>query len=214
MTELILIGASGLAREVIALLRSAGDPRTLAIVDDAPARWGTLVDGVPVAGPVADVQDRGEAQLLLCVGHGAVRARLAGRLADAGVLPARFATVVHNGVDVPAGCGIGAGSIVLAGAVFTADVTIGSHVVLMPNVTLTHGDRIDSFATLCAGVSLGGDVRIGAAAYLGMNSAVKERVTVGPGAVIGMGAAVVADVPAEETWLGIPARHHMRRVLI
>jgi acetyltransferase-like isoleucine patch superfamily enzyme len=76
----------------------------------------------------------------------------------------------------------------------------------MPGVTLTHDDVVEDFATFAAGVSLGGGVRIGRGAYLGMNASVREGVTVGAGATIGMGAAVLADVPDDETWVGVPAR--------
>lgn len=214
MTELILIGASGLAQEAIGVLRSNGDLRTLRVLDDSPVRWGTTMDGVPVEGGLRAVAEHPGAELIICVGRGLARAVLATRLERAGVTSDRFAVVVHHGVDVPRGCRIDGGSIVLAGAVLTANVTIGSHVVVMPHVTLTHGDRIDSFATLCAGVSLGGDVHIGAGAYLGMNAAVRERVTIGERAVIGMGAAVLADVPADETWLGVPARPQLKGAMV
>jgi sugar O-acyltransferase (sialic acid O-acetyltransferase NeuD family) len=214
MTELILIGASGLAQETIAALRSNADPRTLRILDDSPATWGTAIDGVSVAGGLEAAVEHPGAELLICVGRGSARADLAARLVRTGVTPDRFTVLVHRSVDVPPGCRIDAGSIVLAGAVLTANVTIGAHVVVMPHVTLTHGVRIDSYATLCAGVTLGGDVHIGAAGYLGMNVAVRERVTVGKRAVIGMGAAVLTDVPADETWLGVPARPQLKGALV
>ena len=88
----------------------------------------------------------------------------------------------------------------------TADVEVGEHVVLMPHVTLTHGCTVADFATLCAGVSLGGDVEVGEAAYLGMNASVREGVRIGADATVGMGSVVLDDVPAGETWVGVPAR--------
>ncbi len=205
-TPLILIAASGLAREVLACLEGQYYYEVAGIVDDSPALHGTSVGRVPVLGPLSSVLDHPTADLLVCAGKGTVRSAIVDRLAQLGIGEDRFATVVDPSVRVRSSCSIGAGSIVLAGTVLTADVTVGRHVVIMPNVTLTHDDRIDDFATLCAGVTLGGTVHVGVGAYLGMNSCVRENATVGSGATLGMGAALTRDLPDHETWIGLPAR--------
>jgi acetyltransferase-like isoleucine patch superfamily enzyme len=122
-----------------------------------------------------------------------------------GVTSDRYLTLVHPGVRVPPGCTIGAGSILLEGVTLTANVQIGDHVVVMPRVTLTHDDVVENFAVLCAGVSLGGGVRIGNGSYVGMNASVRENRSIGTDATLGMGAALVDDLPAGQTWAGVPA---------
>ncbi|TFD91465.1 NeuD/PglB/VioB family sugar acetyltransferase [Cryobacterium serini] len=206
MTELLLVGASGLAREVLILLRNHPEYAPIGILDDLPGQRGTTVGGVSVLGSLDEVTRHPAARVLICVGRGEARARIADRLLALGVTEDRYVSLVHQSVEVPEGCRIGSGSIVLAGVVLTADVILGRHTVVMPQVTLTHGDRVDDFVTLCAGVTLGGDVSIGSGAYLGMNAAVRERVRIGPGAVLGMGSAVLENVPDRETWVGVPAR--------
>ncbi|VTR76318.1 NeuD/PglB/VioB family sugar acetyltransferase [Cellulomonas hominis] len=203
---LVLVGASGLAREVVAVARQRGALEVAGVVDDDPERAGEDLDGVPVLGAPDVLARRTDVDVLVCVGHGSARAALVGRLAALGVGADRYATVVHPSAEVPRGCTVGAGSVLLAGVVLTAGVRVGAHVVLMPHVTLTHGDRVQDFATLAAGVSLGGGVVVGERAYLGMNAAVRERVRVGAGATLGMGAALLTDLPDGETWAGVPAR--------
>lgn len=205
MPELILVGASGLARETLALVAAGSRYRPVAVVDDGAARWGSELSGVPVIGGIDAIRLHPRAEIAVCVGHGSARARLVDRLRAAGVADSRYARLVHPDVHVPDDCRIGAGSIVLAGVVLTADVALGRHVVTMPHVTLTHGNRIGSFATLCAGVTLGGGVRVGEEAYLGMGASVRERARIGRRATLGMGAVLLRDQPAGETWLGVPA---------
>jgi sugar O-acyltransferase (sialic acid O-acetyltransferase NeuD family) len=209
MRDLILVGASGLAREVMSASQSAY--RVVGVVDDDASLHGTELSGVAVRGGIAHATEY-DAALLLCIGSGAGRRSVAARLAALGVHSDRFATVIDDSVHVPQSSRVGAGSILLAHVSLTADVAVGHHVVIMPNVTLTHDDRLDDFVTITAGVSLGGSVAVGEAAYLGMNASVRQDVRVGAGSTVGMGSVVLGDVPAGETWVGVPARPiHDRR---
>jgi sugar O-acyltransferase (sialic acid O-acetyltransferase NeuD family) len=201
VSRLLLVAASGLAREAIEAL---------------PAARGTTLHGVPVIGPVEEVVHHRDRDVVVCAGHGRMRRDLVARLRDLGVSSDRYATVVHPRAWVAASCVVGPGSIVLAHATLTSDVRVGRHVVVMPSATLTHDVLVDDHATLCAGVSLGGSVRVGCTAYLGMNAAVRQGVTVGAGATLGAGGVLLEDLPDGETWVGVPAapihRHQLQGV--
>lgn len=205
MTDLVLVAASGLARETLAVLRLTGTHHVVGVLDDDPRRQGQDLDGVTVLGPIDHAARYPEAELLLCAGHGDTRRRMVRWLESSGSAH-RWATVVHPGAALADDTVLGPGSIVLAGVVATADVVVGEHVVLMPGVVLTHGDRVADFATLCAGTVLGGDVHVGEGAYLGMGSRVRERTSIGAGATLGMGACLLRDLPTGQTWVGTPAR--------
>ncbi|HEY9291182.1 MAG TPA: NeuD/PglB/VioB family sugar acetyltransferase [Microlunatus sp.] len=197
----LLVGASGLAREVIPVLREAGRD-ILGVLDDRRDVLPATLSGVPVLGCIADAGSYPDAELLVCVGSGAARSLIVERL---DLDPARYTTVVDPSVRNPAGCPVGAGSILLAGVTITAEVVVGTHVVAMPRVTIPHDCMVDDFATFASGVSLGGGVRVGRAAYLGMNASVLPGRKIGAGATVGMGGVVLVDVPDGQTWAGVPA---------
>ena len=206
MSALLVVAAGGLAREALAVVALTGEHDEVRVLDDDPRLWGSSVAGQPVVGGVELVAEFEDHEVLVCAGSGHARRALVERLTSAGVGEHRWATVIHPSASVATGCRVGAGSVVLAGVVMTADVLVGRHVVLMPQVTLTHDDRVADFATLCAGVTVGGGVRVGSGAYLGMAASVRNGVRVGRDAVLGMGAALVSDLPDEQTWVGVPAR--------
>jgi len=203
MRDLILIAASGLAREVMAMRQSQF--RVVGVLDDDPTLHGTDIGGVPVLGGV-ELAAQLPGSFLVCVGAGSGRRRIVERLAESGIGDERFATLVDDFAAIADNSLIGAGTVILTGTVLTADVIVGRHVVIMPNCTLTHDDIVDDFATLAAGVSVGGVVHIGAEAYLGMNASIRQRTSVGAGATVGMGAVVLEDVPSEQVWVGVPAK--------
>jgi sugar O-acyltransferase (sialic acid O-acetyltransferase NeuD family) len=203
MRPLVLVAASGLAREAAAVVDLLAEYDVVGCVDDDEALWGTQVGSFEVTGPIDSIASFGEAALLICAGKGQSRRAIAARL---GVDDSRYATVIHPSVEVPKSCEIGPGSVVLAHVAMTAHVSIGRHVVLMPHVTLTHDDVLEDYATLTSGVSLGGGVRIGEAAYLGMNATVREQLVVGREGILGMGSVLLTDMAPGETCFGDPAR--------
>jgi sugar O-acyltransferase (sialic acid O-acetyltransferase NeuD family) len=210
VAELLLVAASGLAREVLTVLRRTGEHTVIGYLDDDPTAVGRELDGVRVLGTIEDAASYPEARLLVCAGRGAARATIAARLTDQGRTEDDFVTVIDPDVYVPPTCEISSGGILLTGVVLTTNVSIGRHVVVMPNVTLTHDVLIESYVTLCAGVSLGGHSWIGEGAYIGMNATVKENIRVGAYSVLGMGAVLTRELPPHQTWVGVPAASHDR----
>jgi transferase family hexapeptide repeat protein/bacillosamine biosynthesis N-acetyltransferase PglD-like protein len=170
VSGLVLVGASGLAREATAVAVLLQHDGPVQVVDDDHARWGTLHGLAPVLGAVDLVPGLVDHEVVLTLGKGRIRRRVATRLAMLGLDASRYTTLLHPRLVLPGSCHIGRGSIALDGVVLTADVEVGEHVVL------------------------------------GMNASVREGVRIGADATVGMGSVVLDDVPAGETWVGVPAR--------
>lgn len=204
-TPHLLVAAGGLGRESAAALSAAG-VRAVAFVDEDPATHGRSVAGVPVLGGLEHAGRLASAPITVTAGKGTARELLVERLRSVHSPGAALTSIVHPAASIGARCRIGVGSVVLAGAVLTCDVTVGEHVVVMPNAVLTHDVVVEDYVTICAGVSVGGSALLRRASYIGMNASIREGTTIGARAVIGMGAAVVSDQPDGETWVGVPAR--------
>lgn len=207
---LLLVGAGGLAREVLAAVTAGNSVRpewnVLGFCDDNPAQHGRLIDGLPVLGPVDAVHEHPDAAVVICTAstrNQASRKLISERL---GLPGERYATVVHPTASIAAGTAIGAGSVFLAFATVTAPQEIGAHVVVMPHTTFTHDDAVSDYVTFASRVSLSGTVSVGPTAYLGSGAIVREGLAIGAGALIGMGAVVLDNVPPHEVWAGNPAR--------
>jgi len=179
-------------------------------LDDSTALHGTLIDGVPVLGGLDQIpalleHEHPDAAVVACIANARrplSRLSLVSRL---GLPDERWATVVHPAA-VTSGASLGCGTVLLAGVVITTPLSVGRHVVAMPHVLITHDDVVSDGVTFAGRASLGGSVHVGESAYLGQGAMVREGVKIGSGAVVGMGAVVLQDVPAGETWAGVPAR--------
>jgi sugar O-acyltransferase (sialic acid O-acetyltransferase NeuD family) len=216
---IVLVGAGGFGRETAEAVHAVNEAHRdrhgsdrwdlRGFLDDDPARWGTDVSGTPVTGPLTALADDPDARAVVCAGNPrdrTAKARIVDRLAGLGVDDGRYATVVHPGASLARSCLLGPGTVVLAGVVATADVTVGAHVGLMPQVVVTHDDRLADFVIAGSGARLAGGVTVGTGAYLGAGCLIREYLHIGRWALIGMGAALTHDVPDGEVWAGVPAR--------
>jgi sugar O-acyltransferase (sialic acid O-acetyltransferase NeuD family) len=208
--DLVLVGSGGFGREtaqaVHALNARGAAWRLLGYIDDDPARHGAMIDGTAVLGGRKEIGRLPEAFVVVCTGRPADYVSRIKIVAELGLPPERYATIVHPTAAVSTSSSVGPGTVLLAHVVLTAAVSVGAHVAVMPHVTLTHDDVIDDFATIASGACLGGGVRVRRAAYLGAGALIGEHRTIGAFSLVGMGAVVTRDVPACEVWAGVPAR--------
>jgi len=208
--SVVVVGASGHGRVVLAALAAAG-VEVPVVLDDDPELHGTHLAGVPVDGPVDEAlaglprPNGGRRRAVLAVGANRARQRLAERLEDA-VPDLTWATVVHPSAVIDPDARIGPGAVVMAGAVVQPGAVIGAHAIVNTAASIDHDCRVGDFAHLAPGVHLAGDVTVGEGAFLGIGAVAVPGATVGAWAVVGAGAAVVRDLPAAVTAVGVPAR--------
>jgi sugar O-acyltransferase (sialic acid O-acetyltransferase NeuD family) len=196
---ILIVGAGGLGREVLAVFEACRRPVAGFLVD--PGHRGQPVHGVPVRDDAEIWQQRGDTQFVIAIGDGRIRARLAQVLDGA-----TFAAAVHPSATIGPHVAFGDGPMVLGPASFTTDIAVGSHVLINPGCTIAHDCVIGSFVSLGPRVSLAGGAIVEEGANLGTGAVVAPRCRIGAWAVVGAGAVVIGDVAPGSTVAGVPAR--------
>lgn len=195
----VVIGAGGHAKVVIATIRTAGDS-VIGVLDDDPQRRGHIILGAKVLGPVTSTQIPDGAVAVIAIGDNRARKAVAERV------HVSYASVIHASAIVHESVTIEEGSVVFAGAIIQPDSVIGAHAIVNTGASIDHDNRIGAFAHVAPGSHLSGSVAVGEGALIGIGSAIIPGITVGEWAVVGAGSAVVANVPANVTVGGAPAR--------
>ncbi len=88
------------------------------------------------------------------------------------------------------------------------DTIVGAHARIDNLVQVAHNCHVGVGAVLVAQVGLAGSVRVGDGAMLAGQAGVADHRTIGKDAVLSARAAAFRDVPAGQTYGGIPARPH------
>lgn len=189
-------GAGGFGRETHEAAVAVGIP-VEGFVDDDPAK--TEVRSLPVCRSGA--VDPGT--FVVAIADPSIRARLHGALVADGWRPA---SVVDPRSTSGMDSSVGAGSIVLATAYVSCDVTLGTATHLNYGVTIGHDVVAGDFVTVLPGANVGGSVRIDDGVLVGSGAVVLQGLHIGAGATIGAGAVVTRDVDAGATVVGVPAR--------
>ena len=207
--SLVVYGAGGFAREVAWLAESCPDVGpVVAMIDDDPARHGSIVNGVPVFGLAAARVAFPSARMAIGIGSPQHRETMAARAAEAGFA---FATLVHPRVECSRWIELGEGAVICAGNILTTNIRIGRQVQINLSCTVGHDVVLGDFVTLAPGVNRSGRVHIGARAYIGTNASIINGATdaplvIGDDAVVGAAACVTRDVAPGATVVGVPAR--------
>ena len=208
MTDLVIFGSGGFAREVLQVaLDQNDDARTwnvLGFLDGDPETHGQAVHDLPVFGAAEWLAGQPDVSVVVGVGATPARRRIVQTIEA--VRPTAFATLVHPRAWLGRRVALGAGSVVCAGSLLTTDIETGRHVVLNLDCTVGHDARLGDFVTAAPSVNISGAVTVGEGCDLGTGAVFIQGVTVGAWTVVGAGAVVVRDLPPNVTAVGAPAR--------
>lgn len=108
------------------------------------------------------------------------------------------------GVTIGDNVHIGSGSVIHRGR--RSDTIVQSGARIAPLCHLGHHCDIGENAVVITGSILNGSTLVGRDAYIGANATTREGSMIGDRAVLGMGGVLVGNIPAGETWVGVPAR--------
>ena len=102
------------------------------------------------------------------------------------------------------GVSVGANSTIDRGAF--DDTVIGENTKIDNLVQIAHNVKVGRNCVMAAHTGISGSVTVGDGAQFGGRAGVADHVTIGAGARVGAAAGVMKDIPAGETWGGMPAR--------
>jgi len=195
--RLLVVGAGGHARVVVDAARASGMD-VVGVVGKAEGRSDLL--GAPISESAEGVIADG---FIIAVGDNRARAKLfADYIAD-GLRPV---SVVHPSAVVAQGVDIGEGTLVTAGVVVNVGTRVGANAILNTSCTVDHDCVIGDHVHVGPTTGLCGGVQVGSGALIGVGCSITPLRSVGEWSTVGAGAVVVADVPAREMHVGVPAR--------
>lgn len=178
--RLLIYGAGDFAPTVIELVRACGH-EAVGLVDDTRPRPEILgnLEQVTRSHPPEDYG------FALAIGY----RNLAGRwLAWQRARAAGYAApiLIHPRAYVADSAQVGAGSMVMAGALVDVRANVGAAVVLWPGVCVNHDTRIGANCFISPNATLCGFVRLGENSFVGAGAAVADRSQVPPASFIKM----------------------------
>lgn len=218
MTDLVIFGCGGFGRIVSQVIQDVNRSRVadrlspeitvLGFLDDKVEKIGEVVAGMPVLGGIEWLVNNPGVGVVIAVGSPNSKRSLFERLQTT---DASFPVIRHPDALIGRTCSIGEGSIICSRNVLTADVNIGTFVTVNVGCSLAHDVMVERFATLAPNSHLASHVHVGEGADLGTNALVGTRRRIGSWSRVGAGASVICDVPAYETFVGVPAMAMLNR---
>lgn len=205
MKDIVIIGASGCAKEILFLLEENNkiekEWNILGFIDCNITRTDLKY---PVLGDDDWLMNQTrELAVVIAVGNPALKKRLYEMYSKSDFL--YFPTIISKHALVGT-CGMGIGCIICNNCTLTVDVNLGDFVTVNIGTTICHESTIGDFTTLAPAVNVSGNVNIGEMCDIGVGSKIIQNITIGNEVVVGAGTVVIRDVDNECTVVGIPAR--------
>tara|TARA_R110000823_G_scaffold243818_1_gene368000 strand:+ start:21094 stop:21720 length:627 start_codon:yes stop_codon:yes gene_type:complete len=206
---MLVIGAKGMAKELLELLSSEMGLKDNEIVfyDDIHTREKFLFNKFKIINNINSAINyfaSEDTRFCLGLGNPILRKQMAEKfIAVGGELASIISTSAKIGnfnTVISKGCQI------MQGVIITNDVYLGAGVLVNLNSTISHDCKIGDFTEIACNVSIPGRCSIGKNVFIGSNATLMPDISIGDNSIIGAGTVVIKDVPANVKVVGNPNR--------
>lgn len=104
-------------------------------------------------------------------------------------------SIVSSSAHVSRHASIGAGTIVMHGAIVNAGARVGENCIINTRALIEHDTIVEDHCHISTGAILNGGVRIGAGSFVGSGCVIKDGISIEKRCVVGMGLRVRHDQP-------------------
>ncbi len=196
--KVAIIGAGRHARVVASTVLAAGYD-ILGFYADDPPKFGTSILGIPVKGPINELDPKDCSNAIIAIGVNEGRKKLSMQL------DFNWISVVHPFSWVHPEVPIGEGTVICAGSIVQPGAKIGSHVIINTKSSVDHDTFVGNYSHISV-AHLAGGASIDEGVFLALHSVVLPDLHVGAWAIVGAGSVVTKNVKPRTTVIGIPAR--------
>ena len=203
MKDLIIIGGGGFAKEVIWLANDC-NRKVKGVLDDSSQTHNTQVQGATVLGDVSNWINYKDCEFIIAIGSPRTRQKVLDKMLTFG--EPDFATLIHPSVRLSNTVSIGEGSIICAGSILTADISLGKHNILNLNVTVGHECEFADYVTIAPMVAISGNVKLHYLVEVGTGAVIRQGLELAEGSMLGMGGILTKNIPERMIYAGNPAK--------
>lgn len=179
----------------------------IGFLDDDISSHGKLVNGLPVIGSSAELQNLRPEKIdavFSPIGNNNARAEKLENARNLGFLTPNY---VSQGAQVASILNANSGIYILAGSVVMPFVEIGISSMISIGANIAHHTVLGDGNFISTGCNIGAGISIGKNANFGIGSTVMTGVkNIGDNVVVGAGAVVIRDIQSNTIVAGVPAK--------
>ena len=207
MQDVIIVGASGFGREVLAIIDSINTIKPtwniLGFIDDNTHALDGFDIQYKILGTISEWQPGKDEQYVLAIAAPQIKERIVPLLKSRGAM---FATIISPTSSIGARSKLGEGVVMYGEVGVSVDVTVGDFVLFNALDGIGHDVIIGDYCTFGPKVCISGGTKIGKCVNVGALASTFPGVEVGDYATIGMNSAAIRKVKANSTVMGVPAK--------
>jgi sugar O-acyltransferase (sialic acid O-acetyltransferase NeuD family) len=205
---MIVIGAKGLAKEILEIFTQKGETENLYFFDNlSPERPEKLFGKFRILHSIDQAKktfhELNDFSFTLGLGKPQYRLKFFTEFTELGGCGVSAISIKADigsyDTVIQQGCSI------LSGVVITNNVKVGKGCLINPNCTISHDSEIGDYVEMGPGVSVTGNCKIGDFCVLGTNSVILPGIKLGKNVIVGAGAVVTKNVPDNSLVAGVPA---------